>query len=161
MTKEQPYYPVGTRVILHYPFDVFPTCIVEAGQTGVVDDVSEKHMWIKLDNHHEGLDYNSIVVTDDFDFDFGIREVANKDNLSAALITQVNLGDNLVAYQMVVGPLDCYWYPTGNTLDGKPTAAIFHKDDYDTPLMWVDSPSLDDALVKFEQHLSEATDDNR
>ena len=79
MTKEQPYYPVGTRVILHYPFDVFPTCIVEAGQTGVVDDVSEKLMCIKLDNHHEGLDYNSIVVTDDFDFDFGIREVANKD----------------------------------------------------------------------------------
>ena len=74
MQTKQNYFPVGTPVVLIFPFDVFPTCIVSAGETGVVDDRGDGYMWIKLNNEHEGLDDNLILVNESMDFDAGIRE---------------------------------------------------------------------------------------
>lgn len=46
---------VGRRVRLTEPLDLYPHCIVRAGETGTLQSINDECIWVKLDTHYPEL----------------------------------------------------------------------------------------------------------
>lgn len=48
---------IGDKVILTRDVERFPHFVIDAGETGVVDNIAfDGTVWVKLDTHHDSID---------------------------------------------------------------------------------------------------------
>lgn len=61
---------IGTKVKLVKPVENYPTCLIEAGETGTLARIDEDSYWVTLDTDHPELDewQNQVQIFDWSDY---------------------------------------------------------------------------------------------